>query len=121
MSGHDFYTENPDTCKSQLGHNRRLPYHWKGMSEEERQRILEEQAKQVQEKQLQKQIEREEDRLFAEQMEAQRKALVLADRAKNKGSQSVRKGMDEYNRLKAEEMKKKAYQAFDGVQTYKNE
>ena len=29
--------------------------------------------------------------------------------------------MDEYNRLKAEEMKKKAFQAFDGVQTYKNE
>jgi hypothetical protein len=54
-------------------------------------------------------------------MEAQRKALVLADRAKNKGGQNVRKGMDEYNRLKAEEMKKKAYQAFDGVQTYKNE
>jgi len=27
-------------------------------------------------------------------MEAQRKALVLADRAKNKGGQNVRKGMD---------------------------
>lgn len=54
-------------------------------------------------------------------MEAQRKALVLADRAKNKGCQNVRKGMDEYNRLKAEEMKKKAYQAYDGVHTYKNE
>ena len=54
-------------------------------------------------------------------MEVQRKALLLADRAKNKGSQNVRKGMDEYNRLKAEEMKKKAYQAFDGVHTYKNE
>jgi hypothetical protein len=45
----------------------------------------------------------------------------LADRAKNKGLNNVRKGMDEYNRLKAEEMKKKAFQAFDGVQTYKNE
>ena len=54
-------------------------------------------------------------------MEAQRKALVMADRAKNKGGKNVRKGMDEYNKLKAEEMKKKAYQAFDGVQTYKNE
>lgn len=121
LTNHDFYTENPDTCKSYLGKNRYLPYHWKGMSEEERQRILEEQAKQIQEKKLQKEIEKEEDRLFAEQMEAQRKALVLADRAKNKGSQNVRKGMDEYNRLKAEEMKKKAYQAYDGVHTYKNE
>lgn len=35
------------------------------MSEEERQRILEEQAKQIQEKKLQKEIEKEEDRLFA--------------------------------------------------------
>ena len=50
-------------------------------------------------------------------MEAQRKALVLADRARNKGSKNVRQGVDEYNKLKAEEMKKKAYQAFDGVHT----
>lgn len=35
------------------------------MSEEERQRVLEEQAKQIQEKKLQKEIEKEEDRLFA--------------------------------------------------------
>lgn len=121
LTNHDFYTENTETCKSHLGKNRYLPYHWKGMSEEERQRILEEQAKQIEEKKLQKEIEKEEDRLFAEQMEAQRKALVLADRAKNKGGQNVRRGMDEYNRLKAEEMKKKAYQAYDGVHTYKNE
>ena len=65
LTNHDFYTENPDTCKSYLGKNRYLPYHWKGMSEEERQRVLEEQAKQIQEKKLQKEIEKEEDRLFA--------------------------------------------------------
>ena len=47
--------------------------------------------------------------------------MVLADRARNKGSKNVRQGVDEYNKLKAEEMKKKAYQAFDGVHTYKNE
>ena len=35
------------------------------------------------------------------QMEAQRKALVMGDRAKNKGGKNVRKGMDEYNKLKA--------------------
>lgn len=35
-------------------------------------------------------------------MEAQRKAIVLQDRAKNGGLKNVRKGMDEYNRLKAE-------------------
>jgi len=54
-------------------------------------------------------------------MEAQRKAIVLQDRAKNKGLQQMRKGMDEYNKLKAEEMKKKAYNAYNNTQTYKNE
>lgn len=35
-------------------------------------------------------------------MEAQRKAIILQDRAKNKGNKDVRKGVDEYNKLKAE-------------------
>lgn len=35
-------------------------------------------------------------------MEAQRKALVIQDKAKNKGIQQMRKGADEYNKLKAE-------------------
>jgi hypothetical protein len=54
-------------------------------------------------------------------MEAQRKAVVIQDRSKNKGLQDVRKGMDEYNKLKAEEMKKKAFNAYNHTQTYKNE
>ncbi len=54
-------------------------------------------------------------------MEAQRKAIVIQDRAKNKGLQDMRKGMDEYNKLKAEEMKKKAFNAYNHTQTYKNE
>ena len=99
---HDLFTENTATCQSMLGKNRVLPYHWKGMSEEQRQRILDEQEKQIQEKKMQKEIEKEEDRLFAEQMEAQRKALILADRAKNNGNKHMRQGVDEYNRLKAE-------------------
>ncbi len=54
-------------------------------------------------------------------MEAQRKALVIQDKAKNKGIQQMRKGADEYNKLKAEEMKKKAFNAYNNTQTYKNE
>lgn len=54
-------------------------------------------------------------------MEAQRKAIVVQDKAKNKGLQNMRKGMDEYNKLKAEEMKKKAFNAYNHTQTYKNE
>lgn len=63
----------------------------------------------------------QEEKLFAEQMEAQRKAIVLQERAKHRGIKDIRKGMDEYNKLKAEEMKRKAYHAFDNVHTYKNE
>lgn len=35
-------------------------------------------------------------------MEAQRKAIILQERAKTRGLQNVRKGVDEYNKLKAE-------------------
>lgn len=33
----------------------------------------------------------------------------------------MRKMHDEYNKLKAEEMKKKAFNAYNNTQTYKNE
>lgn len=91
------------------------------MNEDQRKQILEEQEKQRIEKAMQRDLEAEEDRLFAQQMEAQRKAIVIQDRAKNRGLQDVRKGMDEYNKLKAEEMKKKAFNAYNHTQTYKNE
>jgi hypothetical protein len=71
------------------------------MDQDQRKQILDEQEKQRIEKTMQKNLEQEEDRLFAQQMEAQRKAIVLQDRAKNKGLNNVRKGMDEYNKLKA--------------------
>lgn len=53
-------------------------------------------------------------------MEAQRLANVIQTKNQSKGQNNMRKVMDEYNRLKAEEMKKKAYQAYDFTQTYKN-
>ncbi len=91
------------------------------MNVDQRKQILEEQEKQRLEKKMQKDLEAEEDRLFAQQMEAQRKAIVIQDKNKNKNGQSVRKMHDEYNKLKAEEMKKKAYNAYNNTQTYKNE
>lgn len=54
LNNHDLMTENTATCQSMLGKNRVLPYHWKGMNEDQRQRILEEQERQIQEKKLQK-------------------------------------------------------------------
>ena len=91
------------------------------MNEDQRRQILEEQEKQRVEKKMQKDLEAEEDRLFAQQMEAQRKAIVVQDKNKNRGLQDMRKGMDEYNKLKAQEMKKKAFNAYNHTQTYKNE
>ena len=70
---------------------------------------------------MQNNLQAEENRLFAQQMQAQRKALVIQDKSKNKGLQQVRKCADEYNKLKAEEMKKKAFNAYNNTQTYKNE
>ena len=90
------------TCQSMLSKNRVLPYHWKGMNEDQRRQILEEQEKQKVEKKMQKDLEAEEDRLFSQQMEAQRKAIVIQEKNKCRGSQDVRKHMDEYNKLKAQ-------------------
>lgn len=104
-----------------LGRNRVLPYHWKGMNEEQRQAILLEQERQRSEKDLQKELEKEEDRLFAEQEKATRRMQLKLDREKNKGLNGLRKGMDEYNLLKAEEMKRKVYHAYDEYHTFKNE
>ena len=56
LNNHDLFTENTATCQSMLSKNRVLPYHWKGMNEEQKQRIKDEQEKQIQEKKLQKQI-----------------------------------------------------------------
>lgn len=45
-----------DTCQSALSRNRVLPYHWKGMNEEQRRLILEEQEKQRIEKAMQRDL-----------------------------------------------------------------
>ena len=51
-----------------LGKNRVLPYHWKGMNEDQRRQVLDEQEKQRAEKKMHNDLEAEEDRLFAQQM-----------------------------------------------------
>lgn len=91
------------------------------MNEDQKKQILEEQQKQRLEKLMQQNLQAEQEKLFAQQMQAQRKALVIQDKSKNKGLKQMRKCADEYNKLKAEEMKKKAFNAFNFTQTYKNE
>jgi hypothetical protein len=59
--------------------------------------------------------------LFDLQEEANRKALLKAEHDKNTGLTNLRRGMDEYNLLKAEEMKRKVFHAYDEIHTFKNE
>jgi hypothetical protein len=47
--------------------------------------------------------------------------LIKLDRTKKSGVANMRKGVDEYNLLKAEEMKRKVYHAYDDIHTFKNE
>lgn len=47
--------------------------------------------------------------------------LLKIDRSKQRGLNEQRKGVDEYNLLKAEEMKRKVFHAYDELHTFKNE
>jgi len=66
---HDFYTENTETCQSQLAKHRVIPYHWKGMNEHQRTQILNEQDKQRMEAEKIKKLKEEEERYYAIQAE----------------------------------------------------
>jgi hypothetical protein len=68
-TNHDFYTENPDTCQSQVAAHRVLKYHWKGMNENQRDQILAEQEKQRKEADNIKKLKQEEERMLALQAE----------------------------------------------------
>jgi hypothetical protein len=121
ITNHDFFTENTKTCQSMLGKHRVLPYHWKGMNDEQRKAILLEQDRQRQENEEVKELERERERLFAAQEKHIRRQLLLEDKKKSLGTGSVRKAMDEFNLHKAEEMKRKIPHAYEEKQTFKNE
>ena len=45
-------TENLITCKSYVSDNRVLKYHWKGMSEDQKTSIYEENLRQIKEKEV---------------------------------------------------------------------
>ena len=68
-TGNNFYTENTETCQSQLAPHRVIPYHWKGMNEHQRTDILHEQDKQRKEADSIKKLQKDEDKLYALQAE----------------------------------------------------
>jgi len=102
-TGHDFYTENTETCQSQLAGHRVIPYHWKGMNDHQRGEILNEQEKQRKEADNQKKLQKEEERLYALQAEHQRKMMIQMEREKTRRKEELTKNQKEFNLLKNEE------------------
>jgi len=102
-TGHDFYTENTETCQSQLAGHRVIPYHWKGMNEHQRGEVLNEQEKQRKEAENQKNLQKEEERLYALQAEHQRKMMIQMEREKTRRKEELTKNQKEFNLLKNQE------------------
>jgi len=98
-----FCTENTETCQSQLAPHRVIPYHWKGMNEHQRKEILTEQEKQRKEAENIKNLQKEEERLYAMQAEHQRKMQIQMEREKNRRKEEILKNQKEFNLLKNEE------------------
>lgn len=78
ITGHNFFTENTDTCQSQLAPHRVLPYHWKGMNEHQRGDILHEQDKQRKEADSIKKLKQDEEKLYAIQAEVAKSFYYVA-------------------------------------------
>jgi len=79
-TNHPFFTEDPATTQSQLAPHRVLPYHYKGMNDQQLKEIFDEQKRQVEEKAARKQRERDQELADARQSEAQRRAALVFER-----------------------------------------
>jgi len=102
-TANDFYTENTETCQSQLAAHRVIPYHWKGMNEHQRKEILNEQDKQRKETVNIKNLKKDEEKLYAIQAEHQRKMQIQMEREKMRRREELAKNQKEFNLLKNEE------------------
>jgi len=99
----NFCTEDTGTCQSQLAPHRVIPYHWKGMNEHQRKEILTEQEKQRTEAERIKNLQKEEEKLYAMQAEHQRKMQIQMEREKNRRKEEILKNQKEFNLLKDQE------------------
>lgn len=64
-----FYTEDTATCQSQLAAHRVIPYHWKGMNQDQRKDILQKQEGQRYEADQIKKYKEDEEMMYAKQAE----------------------------------------------------
>jgi len=102
-TGNNFYTENTETCQSQLAPHRVIPYHWKGMNDHQRSEVLHEQDKQRKETESIKKHHQNEDKLYALQAEHQRKMQIQMEREKARRKEELMKNQQEFNLLKNQE------------------
>jgi len=89
--------------QSLLGPNRIVPYAYKGMTVDQRQRILDEQAKQMMEAKMRKEMEEEDERLEAQRAEEVRRMLVKAARDKAAQDRQARLTLKEEQQLQKRE------------------
>lgn len=73
-------TEDPSTTRSALAEHRKVPYHYKGMSQEELNQIYSEQKRQAEENARKREEEKRQAIEEARMSEAQRRALILYER-----------------------------------------
>ena len=88
-NNHDFMTENKQTEISMLAPHRVKPYHFKGFTQAQKDQVNLERSMQVKEAELMKKQKAEEDKMYAMQLEHQRRQQVLADRAMKRGLRAV--------------------------------
>ena len=84
-----FLNEHFDTTKHHLGDHRYNPYHFKGLREDHIEKINTELKLQIQEAELKKKQDKEEERLWAMQAEHLRKLQIKQDRLLKKNNREM--------------------------------
>ena len=72
----DIMTENPSTTMSQLGPNRYVPYHFKGLTPQQQEQIMAEREQQLRDKRALNQQLNQEEHEWAMQQEANRQLML---------------------------------------------
>jgi hypothetical protein len=103
----DFMTENPTTEQSMLAPHRVKPYHFKGLNDEQQAAILHERDQQIVEQALLKRQREEEERLWALQLEHNRRLQVINDHDLKRQQRAMAESTKETHALQREEHRQK--------------
>jgi hypothetical protein len=118
----DFYTENTDTCTSSIAPHRVLKYHWKGMDDDQLKNIRLEQERQIADKKMREDMEKEEEKMWALQEETNRRNLLKLQRHHDKAKATrIMDEVVEYNKLKARECERREKGIYAGTHNYKQQ